>query len=82
MPRTATALSAATHVTPHRWTAVRAAVEEATDRGAEVAFAAAAPSDIEELIALLQPLATAVVSLGVIPYPNPIGVPQPSGGGS
>jgi hypothetical protein len=58
-------------------TAERAAVEEATDRGAEVAFAGLSTGDVAELTALLSPLAAAVVESGVIPYPNPMGVPRP-----
>lgn len=44
MPRTAAARSAATHVTPQRWTAVRAAVEEYGERFAALVESAPDPS--------------------------------------
>jgi hypothetical protein len=43
MPRTATARSASTHVTPQRWTAVRAAVEEYGERFAALVESVSAP---------------------------------------
>ena len=55
----------------------RAAVEEATDRGAAVAFAGLDADELEELIGALRPLAAAVVAAGIVPYPNAMGVPLP-----
>jgi hypothetical protein len=56
----------------------RAAIEDATDRAAERAFAALPDAERDELESLLAPLAAAVVASGVLPYPNPIGVPRPA----
>jgi len=55
----------------------RAAVEEATDRGAAVAYAGLGPNEVDEVTALLRPLSTAVVEAGIVPYPNAMGVPRP-----
>ena len=55
----------------------RAAVEEATDRGAAAAFAPLSPDELAELTGLLRPLAAAVVASGIVPYPNAMGVPRP-----
>jgi hypothetical protein len=55
----------------------RQAIEEATDRGAERGFATLSADERRELDALLERLAGPVVDSGVIPYPNPMGVPRP-----
>jgi hypothetical protein len=56
----------------------RAAVETATDAAAESAFAPLSADERVELESLLVPLAGTVVDSGVIPYPNPMGVPRPA----
>ena len=50
-------------------------IERATDAAARVLFAAAPPEAVDELMRGLEPLARAVAASGLIPYPNPIGVP-------
>jgi hypothetical protein len=57
---------------------LRALVERATDAAARVLFAAAPPDAADDLMRGLEPLARAVAASGVIPYPNPIGVPAPA----
>jgi hypothetical protein len=54
---------------------VRAAVEAATDRAAERPWAALGDAGVAELAVALTPLAVACAA--VVPYPSPIGVPEP-----
>jgi hypothetical protein len=54
---------------------LRAAVEEATDRAAERPWQRLGAAGVEELSAALLPLAVACAA--VVPYPSPIGVPEP-----
>jgi len=54
----------------------RAAVEEATDVGAAVAYAGLGADEVESLVGLLRPLAAAVVAAGIVPYPNAMGLPR------
>jgi hypothetical protein len=56
---------------------LRVMVERATDAAARVLFAAAAPDAVVDLTVRLTPLAKAVAGSGLLPYPNPIGVPPP-----
>jgi hypothetical protein len=56
-------------------TALRAEVEDITDRLALAPFEALSPPAVASLIAALDPLARAVSSSGVIRYPNPMGLP-------
>ncbi len=56
---------------------LRVMVERATDAAARVLFAAAAPDAVADLTVRLDPLARAVADSGLLPYPNPIGVPPP-----
>jgi hypothetical protein len=58
--------------------AVRQAVEDATDRAAQVAFAGLPTPAVDHLEALLAELARPVVASGIVPYPNPMGVPAPA----
>ena len=58
---------------------VHAAVEAATDRAASRPWARLGAEATAELAALLLPLARACAS--VVPYPSPIGVPEPSSAG-
>jgi hypothetical protein len=54
----------------------RRAVEQTTDR-----LSAALVDrirDVEAVIAALRPLADRIRESGVVPYPNPVGVPAPS----
>ena len=59
--------------------AVHAAVEAATDRAASRPWARLGAEATSELAALLLPLARACASL--VPYPSPMGVPEPSPAG-
>jgi hypothetical protein len=54
----------------------RAGIESATDRAAERAFATLTADERDELAALLAELAAPVIASGIVPYPNPIGVPR------
>ena len=63
-------------VTPEG-TAARQAVEDATDRAAARAWARLGPAATEELAGLLAPVARACAA--ELPFPNPVGVPQPAG---
>jgi hypothetical protein len=54
---------------------VHATVEADTDRMAEGPTRALGRDGLDELLALMQPLASALAASGTIPYPNPIGVP-------
>lgn len=58
---------------------VHAAVEAATDRAASRPWARLGAEATAELAALLLPLARACAS--VVPYPSPMGVPEPSSAG-
>ncbi|HEX7135798.1 MAG TPA: hypothetical protein VF228_24680 [Iamia sp.] len=58
--------------------ALRASVEEATDRAALRPWAALGPEDVARLDALLAPVVTRLLATDVIPDPNPIGVPRPT----
>ncbi len=58
---------------------VHAAVEAATDRAASRPWARLGTEATSELAALLLPLARACASL--VPYPSPMGVPEPSPAG-
>jgi hypothetical protein len=51
------------------------AIETDTDRMAEGPIRALGEDGVAELISILQPLARALAASGVIPFPNPIGVP-------
>jgi hypothetical protein len=54
-------------------TAQRATVEAATDARAEEAFAGI---DTDALVRALDPPARAVIGSGLIPFPNPMGLPR------
>ena len=54
---------------------LRGLVERATDAAARVLFAAAPPDAVDGLMRGLEPLARDVAASGLIPYPNPIGLP-------
>ncbi|WP_410572498.1 SCO6745 family protein [Amycolatopsis sp. cmx-4-61] len=56
--------------------ALRRRIEEDTDRLAAAPVAALGP-DVERLLALAVPLSRAVIDRGVVPVPNPMGVPRP-----
>jgi hypothetical protein len=56
---------------------VRRLVERATDAAARVLFAGAPAGTLDRLVEGLDPLAAEIAASGVIPYPNPIGVPRP-----
>jgi hypothetical protein len=53
----------------------RAAVEERTDRSS--AELVDRLDDVERVIAALRPIAERIGDSGVVPYPNPVGVPPP-----
>ncbi|MEV4148027.1 hypothetical protein AB0J40_30465 [Amycolatopsis sp. NPDC049691] len=57
-------------------TAVRARLEEDTDRLASAPVDALG-EDLDRLLELAVPLSRAVVDAGVVPVPNPMGVPRP-----
>lgn len=58
-------------------TALRERVERDTDRFASEAIASLPAGDVDRAVALLSSVATRLADDGVIPYPNPIGVPDP-----
>jgi hypothetical protein len=58
---------------------VHATVEEATDRAAGRPWAGLGDAGVAELAAALTPLAVACAA--VVPYPSPIGVPEPGSAG-
>ena len=58
---------------------LRATVEEATDRAAERPWQRLGADGVAELIEALTPLAVACAA--VVPYPSPIGVPEPGHAG-
>ena len=53
-----------------------AAIEADTDRMAEGPTRALGADELDELLAIMRPLAAALAASGTIPFPNPIGVPQ------
>lgn len=57
--------------------AVRSRVERDTDRVAAEAIAGLGPDEVARLFALLEGLVEPVVASGLVPYPNPMGVPRP-----
>jgi hypothetical protein len=59
--------------------ALHRALEDDTDRLAAGPFEAIGAERSDRLAALVGPLATAIVASGVIPMPNPIGLPAPAG---
>jgi hypothetical protein len=61
--------------------AAREEIEHVTDRLCEPATSALGLDEVEFLRAGIRQLAAAVAGSGVIPYPNPTGVPSPLGGG-
>jgi hypothetical protein len=63
-------------LTPHG-AAVRETLEEDTDRLAAGPFRALGADRTEELTRLLTPLAATIVGAGVLPFPNPVGLPEP-----
>ncbi|WIY03129.1 hypothetical protein QRX60_04475 [Amycolatopsis mongoliensis] len=58
-------------------TALRRRIEEDTDRLAAAPVEALGPAGLSRLLALAVPLSRAVIDAGVIPVPNPMGVPRP-----
>ncbi|GAA0344226.1 SCO6745 family protein [Streptomyces blastmyceticus] len=56
---------------------LRRQLEDATDRLAADPLAALGESGVEEAIGLAVPLSRHLVDTGVLPMPNPIGVPRP-----
>jgi hypothetical protein len=56
---------------------LRALVERATDAAARVLFAAAPRDAAQQIVEGLDPVAREIAASGMIPYPNPIGVPVP-----
>jgi hypothetical protein len=57
---------------------VRAAIEDATDRASLRPWLALGPEATARLDGLLVPIVTRLLDTGVIPDPNPIGVPRPT----
>ncbi|MGN6598163.1 MAG: SCO6745 family protein [Actinomycetes bacterium] len=55
----------------------RQRIEQDTDRCADLPWQRLGDEQVERLASLLHPLAQAVVDAGVLPMPNPIGVPAP-----
>lgn len=55
----------------------RAGIEAATDRVASAPLERLGEAGSARLVELLTPLATRLGATGLIPYPNPIGVPRP-----
>jgi len=58
-------------------TAARLEIEDATDRLAAEPWTRLGDEGIDALRSLLRPLAAAVAAAGVVPVPNPIGLPRP-----
>ena len=58
--------------------AARETLEDDTDRLASGPFRAIGIERTEELTRLLTPLATTIATAGVLPFPNPVGVPSPT----
>ena len=61
-----------------RGAAEHEAVEAATDAAAEQPWQAIGPAATARLRDLLDPVATAVRTAGLIPHPNPLGIPWPT----
>ncbi len=61
--------------------AAREEIEQATDRLCEPATAALGLDEADLLRAGVARLAATIADAGVVPYPNPTGVPSPLGGG-
>lgn len=57
--------------------AARETLEDDTDRLASGPFRAIGVERTEELTRLLTPVAATIVAAGVLPFPNPVGVPSP-----
>jgi hypothetical protein len=57
--------------------ALRTEIEEATDRLASAPPASLGKEDLARLLELALPLSRAVIDSGVVPVPNPMGVPRP-----
>lgn len=58
-------------------TEVRRRIEEDTDRLAEAPVKALGAEGVARLLELAVPLSRAVIDAGVVPVPNPMGVPRP-----
>jgi hypothetical protein len=58
-------------------TEIRRRIEEDTDRLAAAPVEALGPAGLARLLELAVPLSRAVIDGGVIPVPNPMGVPRP-----
>jgi hypothetical protein len=56
----------------------RAAIEATTDRLAQGPIDRIGPDGLDELCDGLAPLVTAIAASGLVPYPNPVGLPAPS----
>jgi hypothetical protein len=56
---------------------VRTAVERATDRAAAPPFDVLSGAQFDDWISALKTLARRVLAAGIVPYPNPMGVPNP-----
>ena len=54
------------------------AVESATDAAAEQPWQAIGPAATARLLDLLDPIATTIRTTGLIPHPNPLGMPLPT----
>ncbi|VVJ19406.1 Uncharacterised protein [Amycolatopsis camponoti] len=74
--RTRGLLDASGRLTP-AGAAVRRGIEEDTDRLAAAPVEALGPAGLARLLELAVPLGRAVVDAGVVPVPNPMGVPRP-----
>lgn len=64
-------------LTPHG-TAARETLEDDTDRLAAGPYRVLGADRTTELTELLVPLAATIVAAGVLPFPNPVGVPTPT----
>lgn len=53
------------------------AVEEATDRAAARPLAALTRDEVRELTSTLAPVAQRIAATGLVPFPNPMGLPRP-----
>lgn len=60
---------------------LRRMIEEGTDRLAGQPYRILDPADLRLLVDELGPAAEALLATGVIPFPNPIGLPPPAGTG-
>ncbi|WP_329051461.1 hypothetical protein OG738_04510 [Amycolatopsis sp. NBC_01488] len=74
--RTRGLLDPAGRLTPSG-TALRRRIEEDTDRLAAAPVDALGPAGLSRLLELATPLSRAVIDAGVVPVPNPMGVPRP-----